>query len=192
MEKTDDASRALIWTEVEKRILYKTSVLTLAETESRAPDGRCSNFIVLDATDWVIVIPQKDDTFLMVRQWRHGERALSIEFPGGIIEPGETPLEGAVRELREETGCTAQTMSLLGSFNPNPALMTNRVYVFLAEQLSEPQELQLDDDEYVQCLELPQKAVIDGLGTPEYSHALMTAALALYLWRTYCCTTTRS
>ena len=68
--------------------------------------------------------------------------------------------------------------------SPNPAFMSNHVYFFATEDLTNSHEQHLDKDEYVHYLELDQDEVIDGLGTKkEYSHALMAAAVALYLRR---------
>ena len=64
----------------------------------------------------------------MVRQFRHGLGNVTLEIPGGIIEPGEEPAAAAVRELREESGYRAGRVRLLGSSNPNPALFGNRVH----------------------------------------------------------------
>ncbi|MFA6857887.1 MAG: NUDIX hydrolase [Treponema sp.] len=177
--QTDDDS--LVWTEQRKRELLKTTVMTVTETECTASDGQKGNYIVMDARDWVIVIPVINTKFLMVKQWRHGEKALSIEFPGGVIETGEKPEKAAERELKEETGYTAKQLIHLGTMNPNPALMSNHVYIYIAEGLKKTADQQLDNDEYVHYLEKEQEEVLDKIGTKEYSHALMASAAALYM-----------
>ena len=68
----------------------------------------------------------------MVRQYRHGAGQLTLETPGGLIDPGETPAEAAARELLEETGYAADEIVSLGAVNPNPALFSNRLHGFLA------------------------------------------------------------
>lgn len=179
MENANDQD--LIWTKINKKELLETPVFTVTEIESISPKGNKNKYIVMDAPCWVIVIPVRGDNFLMVKQWRHGENSLSIEFPGGVIDKGEKPDEAARRELLEETGCTAGKLTPLGFANPNPALMSNKVYVFLADELSASKEQHLDDDEYVHYMEIPQKEVLEGLGTPAYPHALMSMAAAFYL-----------
>lgn len=149
----------LTWNETERNEILKTPVFTVTERTSAGPGGRKGKYIVNEAPDWVIVIPVSGENFLMVKQWRHGEKALSIEFPGGVIDKGESPQEGAVRELREETGASAKKLTLLGKMNPNPALFANHVYVFCAENLVFSGIQDLDADECLNYMQIPQSEV---------------------------------
>ena len=63
------ACRNLEWNELSQRELLQTPVLTVNEITSAAPNGENGTYIVMDAPDWVIVIPEIDGKFLMVRQW---------------------------------------------------------------------------------------------------------------------------
>jgi 8-oxo-dGTP pyrophosphatase MutT (NUDIX family) len=175
----------LQWTEVDRKEVYRCRVFSVRDTKSRAPDGENRTFTVLDAPDWAIVIPvaheSDGDRFLMVRQWRHGADELSLEFPGGVLEDGEDGDEAAGRELEEETGWTATSMRKLGTFNPNPAIMSNTVHIFLADGLYRKGKQKLDADEYVDAELIKVAEVIEGMGRPPYVHALMASALALYL-----------
>ncbi|WP_288189204.1 NUDIX hydrolase [uncultured Treponema sp.] len=171
----------LTWNETERNEILKTPVFTVTERTSAGPDGRKGKYIVNEAPDWVIVIPVSGENFLMVKQWRHGEKALSIEFPGGVIDKDESPKEGAVRELKEETGASAKKLTLLGKMNPNPALFANHVYVYCAEDLVFSGIQDLDADECLNYMQIPQSEVIEKIGTAEYPHALMASALALFM-----------
>lgn len=175
----------LIWHEKLRREVFKTPVFTVTERTSASPDGSEGVYIVNEAPDWVIVIPDDGESFLMVRQWRHGEKSLSIEFPGGVIDKGESPLEAARRELLEETGASAEKMTFIGSMNPNPALFANHLHVFLAENLVFSGRQDLDSDEYVSYMKIKKSEVIKKMGSPEYCHALMASAAALYLARNF-------
>ncbi len=170
----------LLWQEESRTELYKTPVFTVTSRHSRGPKGIEGDYIVNEAHDWVIVIPVLNDDFLMVKQWRHGEKALSIEFPGGVIDNGESADVGARRELKEETGATAGKLTLLGKMNPNPALFANHVYVFCAENLSFSGKQNLDSDEYLNYMQMPQSEVFKIMGSKSCPHALMAAALCLY------------
>ena len=176
--------KALVWKELSRRELLKTAVYTVSETTSVASDGKEGHYIVTTAPDWCIVIPSvKDemgDDFLMVKQWRHAHQGLSIEFPGGVMEAGEDAAVGGSRELLEETGYRARKMTFLGVMNPNPALFSNRVHVYLAEDLEKEGQQSLDADERLSFFRLAKSEVIEKMGTADYPHALMTAALGLY------------
>ncbi|MDR2552292.1 MAG: NUDIX hydrolase [Treponema sp.] len=175
----------LIWTEEKRKEAYRSGVLSVRDTECRSPEGKTKTFTVIDAADWVIVVPviktREGTRFLMVRQWRHGARELSLEFPGGVIENGESAEAGAARELAEETAYQAGKLRSLGSMNPNPALMSNQVHFYLAEDLSPLPGQNLDEDEFVDAVLVPRGEVMTGMGGKPYIHALTATALALYL-----------
>jgi 8-oxo-dGTP pyrophosphatase MutT (NUDIX family) len=177
----------LIWKEGKSKELFRSKVFSIKETESRSPDGESRTFTVMDAPDWVIVVPlletERGRCFIMVRQWRHGSRELSLEFPGGVMEQGESVEEGAKREFEEETAYRASKLCRLGDMSPNPAIMSNRVHFYLAENLAPLPSQKLDDDEFVDVEYIPVGDVIDGMGKPPFVHALTAAALALYLSR---------
>ena len=171
----------LEWKMKGKKELLKTVVLSVNEINSQAPDGSEGKYIVMDAPDWVIVIPVLGENFLMVKQWRHGINALSIEFPGGVIDKGEEPEHAAKRELEEETGCKTEELIKIGEVSPNPALFNNHVHVFLARKLVPTGVQHLDNDEFINFMELPKQEVLDGMGTEQFPHGIMGTALMFYL-----------
>ncbi|MDR3131003.1 MAG: NUDIX hydrolase [Treponema sp.] len=182
--------RHLIWNEKSRKDLLKTRVFTIQERLCLSPAGEEGRFSVIDCPDWAIVIPllrssegrdENGGSFVMVRQWRHGSRTLSLEFPGGVFEAGEEPEKAAARELLEETAYTAGRILKLGEMSPNPALMLNRVHFFLAEELRDTGKRNLDADEYVDVEIVPADTAIREMGKPPYIHSLMAAALMLYL-----------
>jgi 8-oxo-dGTP pyrophosphatase MutT (NUDIX family) len=180
----------LIWNEKSREERFKNRIFTIQERVCVSPLGEEGTFSVMDCPDWAIVIPRLDapegreeagGSFVMVRQWRHGSRSLSLEFPGGVCERGEEPETAAARELSEETAYTPGRLLKLGEMSPNPAIMTNRVHFFLAEDLRNTGTQHLDADEYVDVEIVPEKTVIRDMGKPPYVHSLMAAALMLYL-----------
>jgi len=178
----------LKWNEENCRTVFTCPIFSVSERLCRSPVKKLKTYTILDTMDWAIVIPALDTErgreFVMVRQWRHGAREISLEFPGGVFESGENPATGAARELREETGYSAGRLEKLGEFNPNPAIMSNRVHFFLALDLKPPAQQELDEDEYVEVETVPWEAVLSGMGKPPYIHALMGTALSLYLGQT--------
>lgn len=179
----DENDEKLKWTELSCTELLETPVFTVTKRHSRSSDGLEGDYIVTTCRDWVFTIPEIDDDFLMVKQWRHGEKALSIEFPGGVNEWGEDPAVGAARELEEETGYRAGKLEKIGVLNPNPAINSNHIHIFVAKELVKVGDQKLDHDEYVNCFRMKKSEVLKKMGTPEFQHALMVSAIGLYLSR---------
>lgn len=179
----------LVWKEVQRRDVFSCRVFTVHESVCEPPpdSGTCERgvFTVIDGPDWAIVLPilEKDGEkfFVMVKQWRHGAREISLEFPGGVFESGENPSAAALRELEEETAFTAGKITKIGEMSPNPAIMSNHVHFFLAEDLAPLPSQHLDADEFVDAELIPCAEVVKNMGNKPYIHALMGTALSLYL-----------
>ena len=175
----------LIWTEKTRKQVIDCKIFSIWESICKSPKENDKTFTVIDAKDWAIVIPvietNEGKKFVMVWQWRHGSQELSLEFPGGVFEPGENPEEAAARELYEETGYKPEKIIKIGEFSPNPAIMTNRVHFFLAENLQGDGKQELDEDEFVEVVLIDSEEVIKKMGKAPYVHALMGTALSLYL-----------
>ena len=172
------------WKEESRKKIFDCRVFSIHESMCRSPDDQLRAYTVIDATDWAIVVPVLETAegrkFVMVWQWRHGSRCMSLEFPGGVFEPGEDPCDAAARELLEETGYRPGAIRKMGEFSPNPAIMSNRVHFFLAENLVNTGRQNLDPDEFMEAELVSAEAVLQGMGKPPYIHALMGSALSLY------------
>ena len=173
------------WKTIESRELVDCHIFSVHENLREGPHNKIGRFITIHAPQWAIVIPvlEKEGSryFVTVTQYRHGTEQLYHEFPGGVIEHGEDPCAAAHRELLEETGYSAGSLELLGTFSPNPAIMDNSQYVFIALNLVKTAEQNLDEHEFVHVDEIPESDVLDNLGHGEWGHGLMAASGLLYL-----------
>ena len=126
------------WEVLRSEIVYRCRLFALRRDQSRSvQSGRTSDFHVLETDDWVNVIPlTADQHVVMVRQYRHGIRDLTLEVPAGLMDAGDrSPAEAAGRELREETGYAASAVVPLGVVHPNPAILNNRCHMFVAHDV---------------------------------------------------------
>jgi len=127
------------WEVLRSEIMYRCRIFAVRRDESRSSlSGQTADFHVLETSDWVNVIPlTRDGEVVMVRQYRHGIRDVTLEIPAGLMDPADrSPADAARRELREETGYAGGSMVPLGVVHPNPAIMNNRCHVFLARDVA--------------------------------------------------------
>lgn len=137
--------------------------------------------LVLDAPDWVNVIPRlPDGRVLLVRQWRYGIAAPTLEIPGGMVDAGEALLEAAKRELLEETGYRAGRWTELGALHPNPAFIRNSIVVYLADELEQVGEPEGDGEEEIQLETADLEEIPNLILRGEITHSLVVAAFYLF------------
>ncbi len=170
----------LKWETIEKEQILHTPVFDVYRQRERTVQGLEGDYVAIDAPDWVVVIAVHDDKFILVRQWRHGEDNMTLEFPGGVADPGENLETTALRELEEETGYRAGKVTFLGRVSSNTALFKNHFSVYLAEDLVQTGQQHLDADELIKYEEMDIDEVISRYGDEEFTHAYMGTALAFY------------
>jgi len=139
--------------------------------------GQPQRASILEATDWVNVIAlTAADECILIRQYRYGTDQYTLEIPGGMIDPGESPLAAAERELREETGYVAARWTALGRTAPNPAFQRNYLYTFLAEGCELAGAQLQDEGEDIEVLVTPRSEIDAMIATDVIDHALVVVA----------------
>ncbi len=174
----------LKWNVGEKRRVFSSPVLSV-ELSERTHEEKKGEFVTLALPNWVTIIPliEKEDggrVFLMERQYRHGSESVTLEFPAGLVEEGESAEDAARREFMEETGYEGE-MEELCSFNPNPAFMTNTQTIFLARNLRKTASQSLDENEEIELGEVEVESVIEDMGRGVYSNGVMLSALFAFM-----------
>lgn len=118
-----------------------------------------------------VVIPVFDDgTVSFVRQYRHPTVRYLLEAPAGKLDPGETPEEAAARELEEELGFVAGRMEKLSEFFVSPGFCEEKMWVYLATDLTETKQ-RLEDDEIIEIVRIPIAQALSMITTGEIEDA---------------------
>jgi 8-oxo-dGTP pyrophosphatase MutT (NUDIX family) len=125
------------WKRLSTRLVYKNPWITVHEDEVQLPNGSTTIYGIVAANrDFVGVVPFLDpETVLLVRQYRYIQDEVTWEIPTGGIEPDETPEQAAQRELSEEAGYKAESLTLVNIMRSNKAIMREVGYIFAAEDL---------------------------------------------------------
>ncbi|MEQ8859590.1 MAG: NUDIX hydrolase [Pseudomonadales bacterium] len=135
--------------------------------------------IVLDSVDWVNVVAiDRDGRLVMIRQFRFGVGYTTLEIPGGMVDAGETPLDAARRELREETGYAGGTWESLGAVEPNPAFHNHLCHQYLARDVERAGDQDLSGGEAIRVELMSPAAVGAAVRGGEIRHVLVLSALS--------------
>ena len=128
----------------------------------------------------VIILPLlAEDRVCLIRNYRHAVGETLIELPAGTLEPGEEPLETAHRELIEETGYRAAKIEPLHTFFASPGILTERMYLFAASELTAGEQ-QLEDSEEIERLEVTWSQAIEMVHRQEIKDAKTLVGLLFY------------
>ena len=166
-------------------------LLTLRVDEVTLPDGATAQREVVGHPGGVGIAALTDaGEILLVRQYRYPFRAVTREIPAGKREPGEDPLEGAKRELAEETGFAASEWRYLGEMWPTPGFCeeTDRLYLAtgLTDLRAHPEALPAgaamphpDEDEFIEVEHLPLAEAVEQVMRGEFPDAKTQLAILM-------------
>lgn len=162
------------WKILESRNLFPKFRMDSCEL----PSGKPYKAYVFEFDAWANVVAiTKNNEVVLVRQYRHGVQEVLLELPGGVVDKGEDPLEGAKRELMEETGYSAGNIIEVGRLYPNPAIQHNTLYCYLATDVELTGEQHLDDAEEIEVQLVPLDELVEMAGQGRFLHALNVAVL---------------
>lgn len=170
------------WRVLDSEYLFNRPWLTVRCDKVELPNGTVHpEYYVLEYPKWINVIaltPEGD--FVMVTQYRHGLGIVATELCAGVVEEGEDPLEGAKRELLEETGYAGGEWELSMVISANPGSQNNLAYCYIARGVTKQSQQHLDSTEDIRVTLLSPADVYAMLERDELKQALMCAPLWKY------------
>lgn len=174
------------WKTLKSEYLIRRPWLTARRDAVQLPNGEVNDeFYVLEYPDWINVIAITEEShFVFVRQYRYALDLDSIELCAGVIEQGETPEEGARRELLEETGFGGGEWQEIMTIGQNPSTCSNWTHCFLATGVKKLQEQHLDRTEDIDVMLLTRDEVLEMMRSGQLKQALMLAPLWQYFANT--------
>ncbi|MCF6136159.1 NUDIX hydrolase [Pseudalkalibacillus berkeleyi] len=127
----------------------------------------------------VAVVAIRGEDMMIVEQYRHQLEQHTYELPGGGLEVDEEPIEGAKRELKEETGIQAKEMVYLGTFHPQPYFINRYSHLFFTRDTLNFGEQSLDEDEQITVHQMPIDDVLNRIKEGRFQDGELGYAILL-------------
>jgi len=170
----------LIETKISSEDIYDGNLLHVRKDTVRLPDGNTS------VREWIThpgasaVIPLlPDGRVVLVRQYRYPVQAVTLEIPAGKLDSvGEDPLECAKRELKEETGYTAEKYTMLTKVATTVGFSNEFIHIYAAEELQAGEQCP-DEDEFIHTVRVPLEEAVEMVGDGRIYDAKSIAAILL-------------
>ncbi len=162
---------------IESKPAYRGAILEISSDTVLLENGKQAKRDVIHHPGGVCVAAvseQKEIYF--VKQYRYPHKKVLLELPAGKLEWGEDHLACGKRELREETGFTADRYRYLGCLYPTPAYDTEIIHMYLAEGLHRAEQ-SLDEDEFLDVLTIPLEKAVSMVMNNEIEDAKTQLAL---------------
>ena len=166
------------WQTLSREELARTPIFALMKARRRHPtDAREGDFYQIDSPDWVNILAiTAQEQVVLVRQYRHGIDQVTLEIPGGCVDPGELPLDAAKRELMEETGYQSDRWEQIGYITANPAFMTNGCTTFIAHEARQVGPQRPDEHEELGLELHPLSQLHDLVRAGQIHHGIVVCA----------------
>ncbi len=165
---------------IRKIYVFKGRIVNVRNDDAQLSNGKIVSREVVEHRGGVGILPiTAQGEVLLVKQYRYPYGELLLEIPAGKLEPGETPFETGVRELREETGMNAARYFDLGIDYPSPGYCNEKIHLYAADGLTEIGQ-KLDEGEFLNVLSVPLTEALTMIYNGELKDSKTVIALMKY------------
>ena len=158
--------------------IVKTVIFPYESTEQ--------TYYSIKPSDYVAILARTpEDKIIIVRQYRPAIEDYVYELPSGHMEKGETPEQAIIRELKEETNCTARKVILLGENYPDTGRLENRQWAFYSDDIEVGEFAPASENEGIEVSSVSIKKLFDMINEGRFKHSLDLSVIALAMSKQY-------
>ena len=173
-----------LWKLLDSKYLVDAPWLKVAKETCELPNGKViDDFYTLWQPDWVLILARTaDGNWVMTEQYRHGTGKISLEFPAGILNKGETPVQAALRELQEECAYAGNgdNAKFIGTFPVNPDRHRGVFHVVFVDGVKRAGSTNFDSTEEIETRELSDEDLQKKMADGTFNHPLQMAGYLKY------------
>lgn len=174
-------SEKLIEKTISSSEVFKGTFLKVTQDQVVLPNGHRSIREYIKHPGAALIIPVLDDgKLVMLNQYRHPLNKIFLEFPAGKIDPGETSLETAKRELMEETGYQAEDFQFLTTIHPCIGYSDEKIDLYLAKKIKKVSDANPDEGELIETQIISREKLREKVFSGELSD-VKTLVAALWI-----------
>lgn len=169
---------------LESKVTHEGKIVKITVDKLRMPDGSEAyrETVIRGKNAAAVLAVDNDGSLIFVRQYRHAFGEMLLEIPAGVLEDGEEPEEGVLRELEEETGKKAETLEFLCEMYPTVGYCTEKIQLFIATDLTEGQQ-KLDTDEFLEIEKYTPEEAVDMIYKGQIKDGKTIAAIFAWMAR---------
>lgn len=165
---------------IKSNVIYKGRILSLNCDDVLAANGKETKREVVHHNGGVCILAFKDDKVVLIKQFRYSYKQEMFELPAGKLEKGEDAYEAGIRELEEEVGLKAESLTSLGYMYPSCGYTNEIIYLYKANNVT-PVERHLDEDEDIDVYYYSLDEVVDMINRNEINDAKTICLILKYI-----------